>query len=159
MTPAHSGAVDPGPERPRPRFLVPGGQEGAAPEEVQRRAGQPRHDALGHPEVGEQLGAILALGGDDLRVAFELDAHRERVVAERLDETVGVVELVDVDVHDDQRRLVGQQEHRLEVGSVLRGRDRTGRRAIPSPSTASARSSVAISAARDLSPFAARRCL
>ena len=115
------GRSRPGPEGPGARLLVPRRQEGVATEQVECGARESRDDALRDPEVGEQLGALLAFRGHDVGVTFELDAHRERVFAERRGEPVGILELLDADVHDDQRGLVREEEGGTEGGARASG--------------------------------------
>src|SRR5579875_3950992 len=96
--PGALGGLGAGPEGPRPALLVPGGEERAPTEQV---VGGPRHPGEGaftQAEAFEQLGA---LAGRQLgRFGLELHADAEHVavaaqlVGDRLDEGLGVFELV-----------------------------------------------------------------
>src|SRR5581483_7898418 len=107
------GCLGPGAERPRARLLVTRGEEGAPAEQLVRGAGGARQDALGDAEALEQLRTVGRVARRDL--GLDLDADGERVVdTHTRGDRVRIAELVQPDVHDDEHRLVREQEHRRE---------------------------------------------
>ena len=155
------GRLGAGPERPRPRLLVAGGEERAQAEQVVGGPGDAGQRALASPSPSSSSAALV--GGELRRLGLELHATRRaprraaELVGDRLDELVGVVELVLARLTTASTGLVvsrknGRSASRcsaVEPGPVQR-------RARPAARPTAA-SSAATSPASDLSALAALR--
>ena len=93
-----------------------------------RRVDHARQRPFAEPEAVEQLGALVRR---ELRgLSLELHARGEHLGRtadlrdDRRDRRVGLVELVFAEVHDDQHRLRGDEEERLERGDLVGGQPR-----------------------------------
>ena len=122
--PAHCGRLVAGAERPRPRLLLAGGEEGAQAEQLvggveearQRALAEARAPRASRPARSASSCAASASSCTHMPITSARPASSSR---DRRDHRLDVVELVLADVDDGHHRPVGEEEVRPEQRPVV----------------------------------------